>query len=338
MNRPYTAAGAVGRGGSAFRRCCLSRRQHVTKDVAMKMSPIEPPGRGERAATPASNFLRTGRGSQTGDLSEQAFWKDALKREDTSSANLLTNMLSGNETGLSFLRSSTAGSGEPWVSVGARNSQMTMVLRRLQSQGQLAGPLQLSASNGRLPPPSASRRNLREGVAAAPSLHGQLQEAAPASIPDDFLPQSRPSTAQSRPGSRDSHKTFTEMVTEEQIGPIFDPISPLPPYQSVYSSANLGLPSSTSLGSLGGSRSRPSTAQSTGAGGGMKRSGSILALGSTGVQLARPNTGHVSLADFDARRPRPKPLITDTEGYGTSSHYLTRYAGYCAAPFRATWR
>ena len=70
----------------------------------------------------------------------------------------------------------------------------------------------------------------------------------------------------------------------------------------------------------------------------MKRSGSILALGSTGVHLARPTEGKVSLADFYARRPRPKPLITDTEGYGTSSHYLDRHAGYCAAPFRATWR
>ena len=288
------------------------------RDKAMaKMSPIEPPGRGERAATPASNFLRTGRGSQTGDLAEQAFWKDALKREDTSSANLLTNMLGGDESGLSYLRSWTAGGGEPWLAVGPRNSQMTMVLRRLQSQGSLAGPLQLSASHGRLPPPSSSTGD----------LHGAGAMHDPRCIPDDFLPNSRPTTAQGR--------TSSAMVADES------PSSPLPAYQSMYSSSRLLLPSSSgaSLRSFGGSQRRPGTAGSATSSSGMKRSGSILALGSTGVNLARqPGQGRVSLADFDARRPRPKPLITDTEGYGTSSHYLSRHAGYCAAPFRATWR
>ena len=313
----------------------------------MKMSPIEPPGRGDFAVTSASRFLRTGRGAQTGDLSEQAFWKDALKREDAGNANLLTNMLGGDSSGMSYLKSSTAGGGEPWLAVGPRNSQMTMVLRRLKTEGQLAGPLQLSASQGSLPlPSSSSRSNL--GQAALPPF--AVPRYDPTAIPDDFLPQSRPTTSQSRrPESRQS-RTFSEMVAEEEqqkaaaaaaVSYRGTGHSPLRSYQSTYSSASLFNDSSASLGgSIGGSRRRLGTPSGGGGGAepGMKRSGSILALGSTGVQLARPSTGNVSLADFDARRPRPKPLITDTEGFGTSSHYLSRHGGYCAAPFRATWR
>ena len=228
----------------------------------------------DRSATPASNVFRTGRLSQSGDIYEQAFWKDALKKEELPSANLLGNQLDGEFSGLSFLRSSTAGGGEPWLAVAKRQPAMRMTLRRLNSAGALTGSLQLSSSCSSLPGSSL------------PAL-----DVDPTVIPDDFLPPTRDSA------SRGSSRPTSSMSSLDRSG-------------------------------QGGVKVA------------LQRSGSILALGSRGVELAQPVTmdEKITLAMFDRRRPRPRPVMTEQQGFNVSSSLFTRYAGFHAPTYPTSLR
>ena len=59
-----------------------------------------------------------------------------------------------------------------------------------------------------------------------------------------------------------------------------------------------------------------------------------------GVELAQPVTPDekITLAMFDRRRPRPRPVMTEQQGFNVSSSLFTRYAGFHAPTYPTSLR
>ena len=99
-----------------------------------------------RGATPATSLQKPGRACAY-DNSESRIWRRHLEKSDLAAANLCGNLL--NPLDLSFLQSSTSAAGG-WEKNTFRRDARSLMLERLDSDGSLAGPLQLVSSSGSL--------------------------------------------------------------------------------------------------------------------------------------------------------------------------------------------
>jgi hypothetical protein len=102
-----------------------------------------------RGVTPTSSLFSTTRAPQQYNTIENRAWRRHLEREHLAAANLLCNRLGSQASGLSFLQSSS-GAGGGWEVTATRTNASSLMLQRLDSAGQLAGPLQLTWSSDSL--------------------------------------------------------------------------------------------------------------------------------------------------------------------------------------------
>lgn len=138
-----------------------------------------------RGTTSATQLFQLGREGPPLGSRDSTFWRSHLDRERCASANLLANLLDGQgaDASLSFLRSSSVGSGG-WELCAPRQRASTMVAQRLHSAGELAGPLQLTSSSSSL---GYSSHSLMRDTSGG----GEAQSIAPPdfSLPADLLPR-----------------------------------------------------------------------------------------------------------------------------------------------------